>query len=151
MSSIFCAFFFLLFCDYERLSTTSFPADEIELITIRCLCKYIWRICSMPKAFFLLKSLRPSILLQYCIPSGYSITLSLRHLLITSKMDTDFQPGICDKCKKQTVVQVGQSDELLCHDCYKEPKKQAESSEKEKDTSPLKWRMMKMKRTRVTK
>ena len=52
-------------------------------------------------------------------------------------MDTELQPGICEKCKKQTVVQLRQSDELLCHDCYKEHKKQAESSEKEKDASPL--------------
>ena len=58
-------------------------------------------------------------------------------LKITSKMDTELQPGICEKCKKQTVVQLRQSDELLCHDCYKEHKKQAESSEKEKDASPL--------------
>ena len=52
-------------------------------------------------------------------------------------MDTELPPGMCDKCNKQTLVQLGQSDELLCHDCYKEPKKQAESSEKEKDASPL--------------
>ena len=52
-------------------------------------------------------------------------------------MDTELKPGICEKCKKQAVIQLRQSDELLCHDCYKEPKKQAESSEKEKDASPL--------------
>ena len=29
------------------------------------------------------------------------------------------EPGICEKCKKHTVVKLGQNDERLCNDCYK--------------------------------
>ena len=34
-------------------------------------------------------------------------------------MDPEKEPGICEKCKKHTVVKLGQSDEWLCNDCYK--------------------------------
>ena len=35
------------------------------------------------------------------------------------EIDSEKEPGICEKCKKHTVMKLRQSDERLFNDCYK--------------------------------